>query len=176
MKTILPVPKIDMNASLTVPMDKSTNYDTGVTPKNKYLYILGIFGFAGIILSTCVIFYFYLTGFKGKSEDKNVVVLESAAIEEVLPIFNRSNITFEVLNGSGVAGAAGAAGIKIQDLGFKIIKTGNTQTTKGNKLYLNKNVQEFSNQIIADLPVFNISTVSGELTEGTVSARLILGK
>jgi hypothetical protein len=48
--------------------------------------------------------------------------------------------------------------------------------TKGNKLYLDVTVQEFSKQIIVDLAEFDISTVSGVLTDSSAAARLVIGK
>src|SRR3972149_11930598 len=38
---------------------------------------------------------------------------------------NREEITLEVLNGSGVAGAAGKTAREFEDLGYIIVKTGN---------------------------------------------------
>src|SRR3972149_3720829 len=98
-----PVPEVDINAPLKAPLEHSTEYEPGVTPKNKLLYILGIISFLGISLLAVSILVFYLTAFKGKAEEKKVAVVEQA-VQEEQEAFDRGKITFEVLNGSGVTG------------------------------------------------------------------------
>ena len=71
-----PIPNIDINAPIKAPIEESTEYEMGVTPKNKALYVLGIFGLMVIILLTCSLLVFYLTGFKGKSEDKSIKITQ----------------------------------------------------------------------------------------------------
>ena len=174
-KTV-PVPKVDIDAPLAAQIEKSTEYEGGVTPKNRFLYVLGIFSFIGICLLVGATAYFYLTQFRGKGEEKRVkMVEEQGQIQEETKSFERSGITFEVLNGSGVAGAAKKVAEKIEDLGYKVLKTGNTEETSGNKLYLRADIADFSDEIISDLADFDISGVSGELTEGSASARVVLG-
>lgn len=170
------VPHVDMEAPLTVLMDESTVYETGITPKNKFLYILGSFGFFAIIFLTGSALYFYLNNFKVKMEDKSLVATENKIIQEEQIQLDKSSIYFEILNGSGVAGEARRIGNRIEEVGYKVVSTGNAARTNGNKLYLSKTAQEFSEQIIADLTEFDISTVSGVLTNSTASARLIIGK
>lgn len=169
------VPQVDINAPLKAPIEESTVYETAVTPKNRFLYILGLTGFVGISLLACSILIFYLTGFKGKAEYKGVIKVESKTSETQKSSFDRASVTFEVLNGSGVVGAAKKTADRVQGLGYRVIGMGNAEATKGNKLYLKNSATEFSQQILSDLTDFNISTVSGELTEGSASARLILG-
>ncbi|HET7099052.1 MAG TPA: LytR C-terminal domain-containing protein [Patescibacteria group bacterium] len=173
------VPQIDINTPLKVAIEESTDYKMGVTPKNKLLYIFGIVGFIGIGILVSSLLIFYLTVFKGKSENKAVTVnIDSNKIEGTpvpLKTFDRGSVSFEVLNGSGVAGAAKTAGSKVEGLGYKVTKTGNGEPTIGNKLYLRKDIQQFSKEIISDLTDFGVTTVSGELTEGNASARLIIG-
>lgn len=170
------VPYVDIEAPLAVSMNESTVYETGITPKNKFLYILGSFGFFAIIFLTGIALYFYLNYFKVKMEDKSVIATENKIIQEEQIQLDKSSIYFEILNGSGVAGEARKVGNSIEEVGYKVVSTGNTTRTKGNKLYLDLKVQEHSKQIIADLAKFDISTVSGVLNNSSVSARLIIGK
>lgn len=174
---IAPVPELDINAAIKAPIEESTGYETGITPKNRFLYILGWFGFLCIVLVSGGIIYFYLTDFKGVSENKSVNVVKSPVVQQAAtPAFNRANITFEVLNGSGVAGAAKKAGDSVTSLGYQVVQLGNASIITGNKLYLNQGSEPYSSQILSDLSGFNISTVSGELTDGTASAKFVIGK
>jgi hypothetical protein len=178
-KVALPVPKMDINAPIKVPIGEpgeSTEYATGVTPKNRLLYVLGLVGFVVLSLLVCGILIFYVTGFRSISEQKVVKVVESQVEVSKTPTFERGNITFEVLNGSGVPGAAKKAADSLQGLGYEVTGTGNTGQVAGNKLYLKTSVEGYLDNIITDLSGFEISTVSGELTEGTASARLVIGK
>jgi hypothetical protein len=54
------VPNIDINTPLKAPIKESTEYEMGVTPKNKSLYVLGIIVFAGISLLVLIILFLYL--------------------------------------------------------------------------------------------------------------------
>jgi hypothetical protein len=54
------VPNIDINTPLKAPIKESTEYEMGVTPKNKTLYALGIFGFIGITFLVLIILFLYL--------------------------------------------------------------------------------------------------------------------
>ena len=173
------VPSVDINAPIKALIEESTDYVGGVTPKNKLLYILGIISFMGIVLLASGVGFYYLTQFRQRQENKEVTVVEEKVevVEEMgKEELDRSSITFEVLNGSGTPGVAKKSADSLQALGYKIIGTGNAGDVTGNKLYLKTSAEGYSGNIITDLAEFKISTVSGELTEGTASARLVIGK
>lgn len=91
---------------------------------------------------------------------------------------NRAEWSFEVLNGSGVTGAAKVAADNLTGLGYVVVKTGNADKSNytKNELFVREGKSADSNLILADLKTdFSIASVSGELTEGTASARLIIG-
>ncbi len=89
----------------------------------------------------------------------------------------RSEITLEVLNGSGVSGAAGRAAATLEELGYPEIKVGNTEATDGNELYLNPGYQGQVEVLLSDLEKeLDIATVAGELTGSDLVGRVILGK
>lgn len=95
------------------------------------------------------------------------------------PAFHKQDVTFEVLNGSGIAGAAAKAADKIIAAGYPVVSVGNADsaTYATSKLYLTGAMQSHADQIISDLSVgFGISSVSGILTDSTASARIIVGK
>ena len=89
----------------------------------------------------------------------------------------REEITLEILNGSGVSGAASEKAKVFEDLGYKIIKTGNAEATTGSRLYVKSEIEGLIDVLLKDVKdKLNISSVSGELKDSTASARIILGK
>lgn len=91
----------------------------------------------------------------------------------------KSEWSFEVLNGSGESGLAKKIAVKIQDLGYQVVKSGNadksdyTQT----QVFVRKDQLDKIDLVIADLrDVVKIASVAGQLQEGTASARIIIGK
>src|SRR3989344_7618378 len=115
------VPSVDINAPIKALIEESTDYVGGETPKNKLLYILGIISFMGIVLLASGVGFYYLTQFRQRQEKKEVIVIEEKVevVEEMeKEELNRSSITFEVLNGSGVVGAAKTAGNSVERLGY----------------------------------------------------------
>jgi hypothetical protein len=89
----------------------------------------------------------------------------------------REEITLEILNGSGVSGAAGEAATTFEDLGYEVSKVGNAEETEGNQLYVNPDVEDLVDVLLEDVKdELDISSVSGELDDSTASARIILGK
>lgn len=95
------------------------------------------------------------------------------------PVFNRSDWSLEILNGSGVAGAAKKLADKIQAQGYPIVKTGNAEKDNYSQtqILVKISLQDQVELIIADLKdTIKIASVAGELKEGTASARIIIGK
>src|SRR5260221_2513861 len=141
------IPTVDINAPLKSEINEAgAEYKGGVTPKNKFLYILGILCFVVITIFSAGIFLFYQNNFKGKSENKQVVVIESQVTPQQAETstFDKTNITFEILNGSGVTGAAKKAADTVSGLGYKVLRTGNSEDTTSNKLYLKDQTKEFA--------------------------------
>ena len=105
--------------------------------------------------------------------------------ESPAPVFNRSDWSFEVLNGTGVTGEAKKVAEKIQALGYSVVKIGNADGgasgTKSNyettQISVKKDLLEKTDLVVTDLKdAIKIASVAGELTEGTASARIIIGK
>ncbi len=96
----------------------------------------------------------------------------------VVPL-TRADFSFEVLNGSGTSGLAKKFALKIQDLGYQVVKTGNAdkQTYVKTEIFVKKDLMSKIDLVIADLKdAIKIASVAGELKEGTASARIIIGK
>lgn len=95
------------------------------------------------------------------------------------PSFNRSEWSLEVLNGSGVTGAAKKLADKLAELGYKILKTGNADRSDYAKseLFVAKDRKDKQDSLLEDLKKeLSIASVSGELTDSTASARIFIGK
>lgn len=95
------------------------------------------------------------------------------------PILDRSQWSFEVLNGSGVTGEAKRKADKLQELGYQVIKTGNADKSNYSEtqLFAQKELLEKIDLVVADLKdVIKIASVAGELKDSTASARIIIGK
>lgn len=91
----------------------------------------------------------------------------------------RSGVSFEVLNGSGVTGAAKKLADQLKELGYEVLKTANADKDiyTQNQIFVRAGLKEKIDLLIADLKdVIKIASVAGELEEGTASARIIIGK
>lgn len=91
---------------------------------------------------------------------------------------NRTEWSFEVLNGSGATGLAKKIATQLQSLGYQVVKTGNaSKTYDKTEILIKKDVNEKIDLVVADIKdVIKIATISGQLKEGTASARIIIGK
>jgi hypothetical protein len=88
-----------------------------------------------------------------------------------------STTTLEILNGSGVSGAAGKTATSLEKLGYKITKTGNASNSnyKLSVVYVNPNFTD-TDKLLQDLKTtFGSATISGTLKDSTASAQIIVG-
>lgn len=95
------------------------------------------------------------------------------------PAFDKADWSLEVLNGSGVTGAAKKIADKLKEMGYQIVKTGNADKDSYEKtqILVKSDLKEKLDLLIADLKdVIKIASVGGELKDSTASARIILGK
>lgn len=83
----------------------------------------------------------------------------------------------EILNGSGVPGAAAKMAKQLESLGYTVVKTGNADETQtSTEYYLAKDFMQFSDSFAADLQKEQISAkIGGELQNSSNSARIIIG-
>lgn len=138
------------------------------------IVVLFIFGVTGWV--------FYLTNRYAEETTQEEITLEEGTTEEPTAIpaltqLEREEITLEILNGSGVAGAAGDAAEVFEALGYEDVEIGNADETVGNELYVSSDVEDLIDVLLEDVEEeLDISSISGELDDSDVSVRIILGE
>ena len=138
------------------------------------IVVLFIFGVTGWV--------FYLTNRYSEETTQEEITLEEGATEEPAATpastqLERGEITLEILNGSGVAGAAGDAAEVFEALGYEDVEIGNADETEGNELYVSSDIEDLIDVLLEDVEEeLDISSISGELDDSTASARIILGE
>jgi len=96
------------------------------------------------------------------------------------PSIERSDLTVQVLNGSGVSGAAGVAKDYLEGLGYEDVETGNASLYdyEETEVSIKEDVEEYLDMIIEDLSdEYEVATDSGVLDEdGDFDVEIIIGK
>ncbi|OGE27997.1 hypothetical protein A2867_03645 [Candidatus Daviesbacteria bacterium RIFCSPHIGHO2_01_FULL_40_11] len=143
-----------------------------------------------IIFVTVILIVLLSAGFFFRSQIKGLVSgggvkstpSPSASTPEPSPTPSplvRSDWSFEILNGSGVTGAAKKLADEMQALGYPVIKVGNADRDNYSEtqILIREDLSEKIDLVIADLKdTIKIASVAGQLKEGTASARIIIGK
>lgn len=115
-----------------------------------------------------------------QAKDKDKVVFESPTpTPEPTPQLIRSDWSLEVLNGSGITGAAKKIADKLKDLGYPVIKVGNADKNnyEASQILVRKDLQDQIDLVLADIKdIVKIASSGGNLKDSTASARIILGK
>ncbi len=107
------------------------------------------------------------------------VPTQTPAPTEAPKLLQRSEWSLEILNGSGSTGLVKKMAIKVKELGYPVVKTGNAD--KNNyaitQMLVRKGLEDKMDLVIADLKdTIKIASFAGELKDSTASARIILGK
>ena len=148
--------------------------------KNRKLWVVGlitllfVFGLTGWIL-------FLTTRYSQEVvREVETETQTEAPVETATPApvqLEREEISLEILNGSGVAGAAATTAETFEQLGYQIEEIGNAESTDGNELYVSSEVEEQIDVLLEDVEEeLGISSISGELEDSSASARIILGR
>lgn len=94
---------------------------------------------------------------------------------------DKSEWSFEILNGSGVTGAAGKLRDELIELGYSVVRTANADSDdyEQTQIYVREDLLDKVDLVVVDIKdVIRIASVAGELTDtdSTASARIIIGK
>ena len=138
------------------------------------IVVLIIFGVTGWI--------FYFTSRYTEKTTQEEITLEETEVATPTPApelvqLEREEITLEILNGSGVAGAAGDAAEIFEALGYVDVEAGNGDDTVGNDLYVITEFEDIIDVLLEDVESeLDISSIAGELEDSDYAARIILGE
>jgi hypothetical protein len=168
------VPSVDVHSPLMVeerPLELQK--ETSLDKKNKGLFVGGIVVCLIILIATVSVAVFRFR----MGQEKPVTVQENQNAVITQPVFNKKDFVFEVLNGSGRAGEAKKAADILQSLGFDVIKVGNADSSQNKTtVVLDKKLFNQADPLLQALQKdFKVATVSGDLTNTTASAQLIIG-
>ncbi len=152
----------------------SDEKDSSADTKNRVVFTLGIVAALAIIAGSIVVFIIYLGSTKAPQTVVHTVTTPSPT---PTPAFLRSSVTFEVINASGVSGAATKGAATLTQAGYTVISVGNGKKQATSSLLLSKNLSSVEvSEILADInSLFSVSSSSGDLTGTSTSARIILG-
>ena len=172
-----PVPEVATPVEgLEEMLQQDVQQESALSKKNKVLYGVGIVSAMLVIALSMAIYSLYIST---QQEPKTPVVNSSAPVvtQTPAPVFSPTTISVEVLNGSGVAGAAAKAAATLSKQGYRVVSTGNAKKIPDSTVLLSSSVKENDAQaFLKDIgELFGISTSSGVLTGSTASARLTLG-
>lgn len=157
---------------------QETNQDYPVKKSHKKLLI-----WAGVVLGIIMLMVFGMRLFSAKEVDQKPkptpTHFQTPTPTPQPQRIDRSQWTLEVLNGSGVTGAAKKVADKLKDLGYQVIKIGNADKDDYTKtqIYVKKELEDKINLVVADLKdAVKIASMAGQLQNSTASARIIIGK
>jgi hypothetical protein len=174
------IPTIDKNAPLRIDQIEEGDENEPQDKSNRKLYFLGGVVLVLIILGVGGFIFLFINNSSDRESAVAPVAQEStqASPSATLPILVRSEWSFEVLNGSGIPGAAKKAAGEMIALGYEVVQTGNAdQIYETNELFVSPEMKNETDLLIADLKdIVKISTVAGVLKNSTASARIIIGK
>jgi len=128
---------------------------------------------AGTGVVAAIIFAAVGVGYLAKFEIRNSK-FEKPTPTATPAVEEKKEFTLEVWNGSGVAGAAAKEELRIKKLGIKVIgiDTSEEKVTE-NQLWVRKGYEEEAKKWLTKLKV---RAITGELSEGSAAARLVLGR
>lgn len=160
--------------------------DVPFETKNRRLYFVGVIISAFVLGATVATLYFRLkegSFTKGEvavevEEDVSEETTDTEAVAEPEATPRpRSEITLEILNGSGIAGLAGKYKSTFEDLGYAVDNVGNAdEDVVGSSLYIDQDIDEsLLDNLLEDVKSeLNIENVTGTKDLDT-AAQIVLG-
>lgn len=170
------VPVAEPVTNLEQILDTDANAkDSAADAKNRVVFTIGIVATLAIIVGSVVVFTIYLGSSKTPQQVAHQATVSPTPTPT--PAFQRSKISFEVINSSGVSGAATKGATALTQVGYTVVSVGNGKKQATSSVFLAKSLTSAEvSEILADVKsLFSVSSSSGELTDSTASARIILG-
>lgn len=156
-------------------------FEPEVKSRKKLYIIVSII----LVLVIAVSAWFFMNFNKNKNtEEKKPETTKSQQIsapvvieEESEVSFDRSKFSVEVLNGSGIAGAARKVADNLAALKYQVVKVGNAQeNSQTSQILISKDLEKFQDEFLKDLEgIIQEATISGKLEDSTASARITIG-
>ncbi len=175
------VPETNLDAPLNI--EREAQESRPAARGNQKTFWFGFLFAALIVGLTMAGIYFYINVYSQDQVSiiKTVSVTEPKNTQPDLsqPTINRAEWSFEVLNGSGIAGAAKDAANKLINLGYNVIKVDNADKNnyRSNQLLVSKDHSGKAQLLFDDLKdQFKLATIAGELKDSTASAQIIIGR
>lgn len=178
--------------TVTVPKDEANLEDTFVpdyTPpqvvkkSSKKIFIIAVIVIVITLIAAVLFFVMFNKNKKTEEQStKTPQVQETASQpdkeEKSAESYDRANVTLEVLNGSGVAGAAKKIADSLASLGYDIIAVGNApEEIDQTQVLISENLKKYEAEFLKDLnESLSEASVSGTLEDSTASARITIGK
>lgn len=168
------VPVAEPVTNLEEILDTDTK-DSAADAKNRVVFTIGIIATLAIIAGAVVVFMMYLGSSKTPREVEHPAMVSPTPTPS--PAFTRSQLSFEVINSSGVPGAATKGATALTQAGYTVVSVGNGKKQATSSVLLAKSLTPAEvSEVLADVnSLFSVSSSSGELTGSTASARIILG-
>lgn len=138
-----------------------------------------------LVIAVLVLLFNYFTKSKKPQATESAPIQpeteSTQAQEELKPEekdFDRPQVALEILNGSGVAGAAKKLADKLGALGYSIIEVGNAQgKIDKTEILIAASLEDNKEKFLEDLgEEFKEATIAGSLEDSTASARITIGK
>lgn len=198
--------EVKEDGDVSKPTEKSIDGADEITKRSKKkVYVVGIVITAIILATVGAVFYFRVKNTKENLENNLIAVVpnEEDSGDEVIEEqpsqkgsdngddqsgnaglvvvqneqLERGEISLEIFNGTDVVGLAAKTADTFQRLGYEITEIGNANDTSGNQLYVNPEFKGKVSVLMEDVEKeFDITSVSGDLTDSEASARIILGE
>lgn len=147
--------------------------EPALTKKNLWMYRVGILATLSIAIASALIYVSFITQSKTAIVATPTPVLTPTPAE--IPV-QKSAITIEVLNGSGISGKAQKTADDLEAKGYTIVSTGNAKKIPVSTVQFSQQVSKRAiDLLLSELREYSISSVSSEPLASSVSARIILG-
>jgi soluble P-type ATPase len=174
------VPDISLDAPLkSESAEKNEEDEPPIEKKNKKIFIIGIIAAGILVLLTAAIGFYYLSS-QNKEQEVTPEIVEDVEEESEVAAAElvREDWKIEILNGSGIAGAAAKLQSALEDLGYEVVNVDNApEDEEITRLFVNEKIVEQAELFVEDIKdIVEISGIVKEFEDSTATARIIIGE